>query len=237
MRSTPKESSSNFEIDGDNSALKKLFLESCKSEAKKTKEFKQSGIDADVYCQCTWDKIKEKGLPLDRLTELRDPNSPLFNEIITPCVSLSMGGKGTVDKEEAAIKNANDIVGGGATERISLTRLMGIYKIRVKVGGIEKYFTLDSGANDVFINDDMERDLLMEGMIKKSDYLPTRKYKMADGSYVDCRRLKLSGIQIGNYIVNNVANKLHVGLLLFLLLLSIHYVVFSMLIFNVNFPY
>jgi hypothetical protein len=66
-------------------------------------------------------------------------------------------------------------------------------------GSIEKYFTLDSGANDVFISSDFERDLLLEGLIKKSDYLTARTYRMADGSQVECRRLKLSNIKIGGF--------------------------------------
>lgn len=188
--------------DGDD-VIEKLFMESCTGEATKTKAFKQSGIDADVYCQCTWDKIEEKGLALDKLSDLKDPNSPIFNEIITPCITQAMTGKGYVG-EEKATKNENDIVGENQVERISLTRLMGIYKIKVKIGSVEKYFTLDSGANDVFINEDTERDLLLDGVIKKSDYLPSRKYRMADGSYTDCRRLKLDGIQVGDFTVNNV---------------------------------
>lgn len=203
-KSSKKETSfAKREKDDGDDVIEKLFMESCTSEATKTKAFKQSGIDADVYCQCTWDKIEEKGLALDKLSDLKDPNSSIFNEIITPCITMAMTGKGSVG-EEKATKNTNDIVGENQVERISLTRLMGIYKIKVKIGSVEKYFTLDSGANDVFINEDMERDLLLDGIIRKSDYLPSRKYGMADGSYTDCRRLKLNGIQVGDFTVNNV---------------------------------
>jgi predicted aspartyl protease len=56
----------------------------------------------------------------------------------------------------------------------------------------------------VFITSDFERDLLLEGLIKKSDYLSARLYRMADGSQVECRRLKLNNIKIGGFAINNV---------------------------------
>jgi predicted aspartyl protease len=101
-------------------------------------------------------------------------------------------------------KNSEDIIGTNNSETIPLTKLLNVYKLKVSFGSIEKYFTLDSGANDVFINGDLERELLLDGLIKKSDYLSTHPYRMADGTMVDCRRIKLNNITIGGYTINNV---------------------------------
>lgn len=185
--------------------MEKFFVDACVQAASKTKEYKQMNVDVNSYCQCTWDKIEEKGLSMDKLGDLSDPNSPLFNEIITPCIMASIKGKKDEPQGSTAfLRNPDDIKGANNSETVSLTKLMNVYKLKVGFGSIEKYFTLDSGANDVFISSDFERDLLLEGLIKKSDYLSARSYRMADGSQVECRRLKLSNIKIGGFTVNNV---------------------------------
>ena len=162
-------------------------------------------VDVNSYCQCTWDKIEEKGISMDKLGDLSDPNSPLFNEIITPCIMTSIKGKKDEPQGSTTfLRNPDDIKGVNNSETVSLTKLMNVYKLKVTFGSIEKYFTLDSGANDVFITSDFERDLLLEGLIKKSDYLTARTYRMADGNQVECRRLKLSNIKIGGFTINNV---------------------------------
>jgi hypothetical protein len=185
--------------------MEKFFVDACVQAAAKTKEYKQMNVDVNIYCQCTWDKIEEKGLSMDKLGDLSDPNSPLFNEIITPCIMSSIkGNKDEPQGSTAFLRNPDDIKGANNSETVSLTKLMNVYKLKVAFGSIEKYFTLDSGANDVFITSDFERDLLLEGLIKKSDYLSARSYRMADGSQVECRRLKLSNIKIGGFTINNV---------------------------------
>jgi hypothetical protein len=183
--------------------VESFFLDACVKEAAKTKEYKQMNIDAELYCQCTWDKIKEKGISLDKLNLLGDQNSPLFNEIITPCIMSSIKKEGATGSTNNT-KNSEDIIGTNNSETIPLTKLLNVYKLKVSFGSIEKYFTLDSGANDVFINGDLERELLLDGLIKKSDYLSTHPYRMADGTMVDCRRIKLNNITIGGYTINNV---------------------------------
>ncbi|MBP6516172.1 MAG: BatD family protein [Chitinophagales bacterium] len=185
--------------------MEKFFVDACVQAATKSKEYKQMNVDANSYCQCTWDKIQDKGLSLDKLGDLNDPNSPLFNEIITPCIMAAIKGKKDEPQGSTTfLRNPDDIKGANPSETVSLTKLMNVYKLKVAFGSIEKYFTLDSGANDVFISSDFERDLLLEGLIKKSDYLTARTYRMADGSQVECRRLKLSNIKIGGFTVNNV---------------------------------
>jgi hypothetical protein len=195
--------SSTPEPSGD--AMEKFFVDACVQAATKSKEYKQMNVDVNSYCQCTWDKIKEKGLSMDKLGDLSDPNSPLFNEIITPCIMSAIKGKKDEPQGSTTfLRNPDDIKGANPSETVSLTKLMNVYKLKVTFGSIEKYFTLDSGANDVFISSDFERDLLLEGLIKKSDYLSARSYRMADGNQVECRRLKLSNIKIGGFTINNV---------------------------------
>lgn len=81
------ESASNYD-----KGFEKSFLESCEKSAKDNKKMKKSGMDAVVYCRCTLDKIIERNLPLDKLKDLGNTESPLFTEIIVPCVTEALGG-------------------------------------------------------------------------------------------------------------------------------------------------
>lgn len=184
----------------DDNAFEKGFMTSCKDAIVNTAGLGKEQIDAEKYCRCTFDKMKERNLSLSKIGELQDRNSPLFNEIVTPCLQDAM--------KPAAMQNTvyspSDILGDIPKSEIKLSKLMNVYRLSVKFGTIEKYFVLDSGANDVFIDEALERALLMDGLIKKADYLSDQKYMMADGNQITCRRLKLSGFKIGEYTVNNV---------------------------------
>jgi len=186
--------------------VKDVFIKSCADAAKKTHEFKSAHVNVNVYCNCTWDKIKEYGLSLADLKDLSDPNSVLFNKIVTPCVSRAMGEEPatTSDTKTEVVEKGKDIIGDNETEHVDLLHTMGVYKLKVKIGGVEKYFVLDSGAGDVFISTDYERELLLEGVIKKADYKSSKLYVLADGKQVECRRVVLNGIQVGGYTVNNI---------------------------------
>lgn len=193
-------------FDTDNKEIQTAFISSCEEAAKKSKEFKSVSIDFNMYCTCTWDKIREYGLSLSDLEQLSDPNSMVFNNVITPCLSRAMGVEekpGSKAPATPEVKGA-DIVGGGETERVALVRQMSVYKLKVKAGDVEKYFILDSGAGDVFISSDYERELLLEGLIRKQDYKSSRTYTMANGKQIECRRVVLNNIQVGGYTVNNI---------------------------------
>jgi aspartyl protease family protein len=157
-----------------------------------------------VYCECTYEKIKEKGMSIASLEEASDPGSPFFNEVVMPCVTKAMTGKNGNAEPEETTKSPGDIAGNVTTAKIPLTRVGGVYNVKVLMGGITKYFILDSGASDVFISSDLERELLLEGLIKREDYLSKKSYKMANGEMEECRRLKLDNIQIGDYTISNV---------------------------------
>jgi len=86
-----------------------------------------------------------------------------------------------------------------------------VYYIWVTIGTVKRKFVLDSGASDVLISEESEKDLINSGIIKKTNYLEPALYKLADGSIIQCRRLILPTIQIGNFIVKNVKASIGVG--------------------------
>ena len=62
----------------------------------------------------------------------------------------------------------------------------------------------DTGATDLTIDSDTERELLLNGTIKRADYIGEKEYELADGKTVTGQIVKVNKITIGNYTVNNV---------------------------------
>jgi hypothetical protein len=89
--------------------------------------------------------------------------------------------------------------------KISLYEENGVKSLNATIGGktLSK-FILDSGAGECNISSDLETKLIANGIIKKTDYLDNGLYKLADGSVVENKRVKISSIKIGNKTISNV---------------------------------
>ncbi|MBS4063888.1 MAG: retroviral-like aspartic protease family protein [Chitinophagaceae bacterium] len=87
---------------------------------------------------------------------------------------------------------------------IILSKGEGVSFVHVTLGKKSVKFILDSGADDCSISDKLESELLKNGDVKKSDYLPNGLYKLADGSIVECRRFKINKMKVGTTVVSNV---------------------------------
>jgi predicted aspartyl protease len=89
--------------------------------------------------------------------------------------------------------------------KIPLSENNGVFSLNVTIGGkVLSKFILDSGAGECNISSDLEKKLIANGLIKNSDYLNNGLYKLADGSIVENRRIKLSKMRIGNKTISNV---------------------------------
>lgn len=104
-----------------------------------------------------------------------------------------------------------DIKGNSTSSAIKLEKDNGVYYVWITVGGILKKFVLDTGASDVLLSESTEKELIDAGVIKKENYTTSALYRIADGSVVQCRRLVLPELKIGNYTVTNVTASVGVG--------------------------
>ena len=94
---------------------------------------------------------------------------------------------------------------------IKLDRENGIYYITVTIGGIKRKFVLDSGASEVLLSDDFEKELVRKGIIKKENYITPGLYRIADGSIVQCKRLIIPQLIIGGFTIKNVQASVGLG--------------------------
>ena len=156
------------------------------------------------YCRCAVEKLIKQGFTFGQLKMIEDENSEVFNEITLPCVENILVES---EKNKGFINEyiSEDIFGDKYMSEIKLSNYLGAgYKIKINIDGVVKYFLFDTGATDLIINGEMERELIFNRSITKDDYIGEQKFVLADNSEVSSRVIRLNNIKIGDYIVDNV---------------------------------
>lgn len=203
----------NFEVDDDFTfdqyADKELSKEICvkecvismmsdpDSEGVFTKEF------AEDYCECAVSKLLSSGLTYKDILEIEDEDSEAFNEIAIPCLNELLADQPELDNTNTYIPS--DIMGTSYSSRVSLIDYFGQgYKIKISIDGVSKYYLFDTGASRLVIDNDIERELLLNGTLKRADYLEIAYFELANNEEVKAQLVRLNNVKIGDYIVNNV---------------------------------
>lgn len=101
-------------------------------------------------------------------------------------------------------KTFSYITGDISSDRISLMDESGIFYVDIHIFDLKKSFVIDSGASDVLISAEVERELIARDLLKEEDYLDPALYRIADGSVISQRRVVLKEIKIGDFTVNNI---------------------------------
>jgi clan AA aspartic protease (TIGR02281 family) len=158
---------------------------------------------AEEYCDCAINRLFSAGYTYKDILEIEDENSESFNEIVMPCVYEALKDK--TEFKSSNTYNIDDIKGGGYRSLIPLIDYLGQgYKIKITISGVTKYYLLDTGASDLIIDRDTERDLLLNGVLKRENYLGKTEYTMANNQTIQAQEVKINNIIIGDYTLNNV---------------------------------
>ena len=88
--------------------------------------------------------------------------------------------------------------------RIPLKVSHGVFTLNGNVNGLSVNFILDSGAGETNISSKTESKLIANGLIRQSNYLSNGLYQLADGSIVECKRVRIPKIAIGGKIIYDV---------------------------------
>lgn len=181
---------------------KKVFVKNCKNEIMQVNSNEIWTTDlAEKACNCVYDKFISEGSTLKEIKEMIDINSPMYNEVALPCVIKAF--EKTNSKENNY--NINDIIGTKYKSEINLVDYFGKgFKVKIKIGNVSKYFLFDTGASDLIIDGDTERELLLDGFLKRENYLNKSEYELADNNTIIGQKVKLNNIVIGDFTVNNV---------------------------------
>lgn len=155
------------------------------------------------YCTCAVENLYEKGYSFGDIEQDPQQNNKLYNEIVAPCFNLAL-------REGTKIENLNryrpeDITGNNFSSKVLLLDYLNQgYKIKISIAGKVHYYVFDTGASDLIIDRDFERELLLSGILTKESYLDTEDYTLANGQKVKVQLVRLNNVKIGDYTVNNV---------------------------------
>ena len=162
--------------------------------------------DAETYCRCIFEGLaaKDYGLTLNKSAkeQMLEKDSPVYNEVAMTCLKPILISMGIIDKEETS---EDDVYGNKSVSEVKLLEDFDeTLKLKIKIGGIEKYFLFDTGASNLVIDEKLEAELLKKNVIRQEDYKGTTLVSFADNSSEECRVVNLSQIEIGGYTLKNV---------------------------------
>jgi len=81
----------------------------------------------------------------------------------------------------------------------------GTYVVPVLINNaITLDFTVDSGASDVTIPEDVVSTLMRMETIRDTDFLGERTYTLADGSKVKSKTFRIRSLKVGDHVLENV---------------------------------
>ncbi|MEI6340268.1 MAG: retropepsin-like aspartic protease [Verrucomicrobiaceae bacterium] len=88
---------------------------------------------------------------------------------------------------------------------IAMKKEGGTYVVPVLINNaITLDFTVDSGASDVTIPEDVVSTLMRMETIRDTDFLGERTYTLADGSKVKSKTFRIRSLKVGDHVLENV---------------------------------
>lgn len=180
-----------------------IAVDACVESFLATDGINASRSNVEKYCRCVMDKLPESNLSVEEyMKQVQDVNSKLFNEVITPCMSFLAEDIAPIARN---VYNPSDIVGEMPMSKVTLVDFLSQgYKVKIVIGGVERYFLFDTGAAELIINQTLAEELMTKGLLTEDQYVGQVNYQLADGSYVLADEVVLNNVQIGDYTVNNV---------------------------------
>ena len=194
-----------FEDSSNSETQRKFSIKSCVKEILDAPENNDLWTKklAEEYCECAMDKLFSEGYTYKDIQEIEDENSESFNEIAMPCISLVLGDN--PEFKSSNTYNINDIKGDKYRSFIPLVDYLGQgYKIKISISGVSKYYLFDTGASDLIIDRDTERELLLNGVLKRENYIGKTQYTTANNQIMEAQMVKVNNITIGDYTISNV---------------------------------
>jgi hypothetical protein len=101
------------------------------------------------------------------------------------------------------LKSKSEIISNQTV--VPLTKRGNAYEISVKLNNsLIIDFLLDTGADEVFVSEDIVRTLIRTKTINEDDFLEGKEYTLADGSKVRSPRFIIRELAIGDFIFKDV---------------------------------
>lgn len=177
------------------------MIQECTVAAQDEASVINAKVDAQVLCKCMFEEVYRRDLTMAQVQRMQDENSVEFNEIAIPCLSRSHG---TRNESTPRYAGSPDVTGKTLTEQVPLVALGKLHKVKVTVGGQQRYWIIDSGASDPIINSTFANELRNVDFLTEKMRLEAQEYTLADGRTVLCERYMVQNVLIGDFTVANV---------------------------------
>jgi predicted aspartyl protease len=185
---------------------KKLGIKYCVEAIVKDKELIEivDKENAEKYCNCVIKTFYSTNYTYKEfIKQISDKNSLIFNEVAVPCLSEIIKAK--TETKALNSNNINNIIGGDFRSQIPLIEYFSQgYKVKIDISGVSKYYLIDTAKSDLVIDRDTERELLLNGILKKENYIDKVEISTGSSQEVKVQRVKLNNIKIGDYIISSV---------------------------------
>lgn len=182
-------------------AYRQSFVTKCIQSIKMSSDKPVNDTLAERFCNCAADIMEQRKIRIENMEDLSNPSSLLYNEIAYKCGSPFLE-KSDMAKDWKA-SNYNDIV-GPSIDSVPVISIMGIHKIKIRIGNEVRVWMIDSGASDLLISEEFGKTLKAKGLLSEANFIGEGRYSLADNRIVTCKRYKIDSIQIGHMVVNNI---------------------------------
>lgn len=153
------------------------------------------------FCKCQLEMVKTRKISDREMESLSNPNSLLFYEMMYKCGDPYIEKDGEDGNWNPGLEKD---IRGPESDTLNILSINGMAYLKMKTGSLVQVWLFDTGASDLLINTDMEKELKKENILNDSNYLGTGEYEMANGMIDTCRKYRINDIRIGGFAVDNV---------------------------------
>lgn len=177
------------------------FVTKCMDNLKASSDKPLNDTLAALFCNCAANILEERKITLEKFDDLSNPSSMLYNEVAYRCGSPYLDASDFAKDWKAS--NVNDII-GPAVDSVQVISILGMHKIKIRIGNELRIWMIDSGAADLLISEEYAKLLKTKGILSEINFIGEGQYSLADNRLISCKRYKIDGVQIGHLTVNNV---------------------------------
>lgn len=177
------------------------FVSKCMDNLKSNADKPLNDTLTALFCNCAADILEQRKITLEKFDDLSNPSSLLYNEVAYRCGSPFLDASDFAKDWKAS--NAKDIVGPNI-DSVQVISIMGMHKIKIRIGNELRIWMIDSGASDLLISEEYAKILKEKGVLPEMNFIGEGQYSLADNRLISCKRYKIDKVQIGNLTVNNV---------------------------------
>jgi len=171
-------------------------------------------VDTFCYSQSTEQGIRQCQQFYAKNPELIPPNEPASSGSYVPAATTTSGSVAPMPPTSLpdvppppASNNAAPTSPGRA--EVPLVRDAGVLTVPILINSVLSLnFTVDSGAADVAIPADVVLVMMRTGTLRRSDFLGTKTYTLADGSTIPSTTFRIRTLTVGDRVIENVVGSM-----------------------------